>query len=101
MPITLETLTSSPEYLSLIKKRNAIIWPLLLLVLLAYVGFILAVAFAPKALGQPVGGGVVSIGIVLGFCLILFNFVITLIYVYRANRELEPLIARVHARAGE
>jgi uncharacterized membrane protein (DUF485 family) len=101
MPMTLEKLTASPEYLALIKKRNRIIWPLLSLVVLAYVLFILAIAFDPKALGQTVGGGVVSIGILLGLGLILFNFVVTLIYVYRANRELEPLIAAVHTKAGE
>jgi len=101
MALTLEALVSSPEYLALIRKRNRIIWPLLVLTVAAYVGFILSIAFVPHALGTTIGGGVVSVGILLGLALIFFNFVITFIYVRRANRELEPLIAHVHALAKE
>jgi uncharacterized membrane protein (DUF485 family) len=101
MPITLDALTSSPEYKELIATRTRIIWPLLVLTVAAYVGFILLTAFLPATLAKTVGGGVVSVGILLGLGLILFNFVITLIYVYRANRDIEPLVASVHALAGE
>lgn len=101
MNTNLDTLTSLPEYKALIAKRNKIIWPLLVLTVLAYISFILAIAFEPAALGKPIGGGVISIGIVLGLLLILFNFVITLVYVRAANRTIEPLIARVHAAIGE
>lgn len=99
--VTLTTLTDSPDYLALVQKRSQIIWPLLWLTFGSYIAFILGIAFAPQALGKPIGGGVISIGIVLGFALILFNFVITLLYVRRANHELEPLIAQLQVHAGE
>lgn len=98
MTADLETVTQSPEYHALIERRNRLVWPLVILTVVSYAGFIFAIAFAPQALGKPVTeGGVVSIGILLGLGLILLNFVITLIYVRAANRDIEPLIARVHA----
>lgn len=102
MPINLTALTASPEYNALIAKRNRLIWPLLILTIAAYIAFILAVAFAPAALGKPImEGSVISVGILFGLGLIIFNFVITLIYVRGANRDIEPLIARVQQLAGE
>jgi uncharacterized membrane protein (DUF485 family) len=34
-------------------------------------------------------------GFVLGFILILLIFAVTLIYVYQANKKLEPLIKKI------
>lgn len=102
MTTSLENLTATPEYQELVHKRNRLVWPLLLLTVGAYFAFILMIAFSPASLGKPLHeGGVVSIGIVLGLLLILFNFVITLLYVRAANRDIEPLIAKVHQVVGE
>ena len=101
MHTNLDSFTSSIEYRTLLAKRRRLIWPLLILTLVSYFSFILAIAFAPAALGKPVGDGVISIGILLGLGLIVLNFVITLLYVRSANRTIEPLIARVHAVVGE
>lgn len=102
MTVNLDTLTTLPEYHALMQKRTRLVWPLLVLTVVSYVGFILAIAFIPSALGKPVAeGGVVSIGIVLGLALIVLNFVITLLYVRGANRHIEPLIKQVHAAVGE
>lgn len=98
----IEQLTSLPEYHSLVRTRDKIIWPLLIATVAAYMVFILAIAFTPSLLGRPVvSGGVVSVGILLGLALIFFNFVITLLYVRLANRDIEPLIAQMHKAAGE
>ncbi len=97
----LHRITQAPEYHELITKRSRLIWPLAILTVAAYVAFILAIAFVPHALGEPIGEGVISIGIVLGLALIIFNFVITLLYVRGANRTIEPLIARLQAAVGE
>jgi uncharacterized membrane protein (DUF485 family) len=99
---SLESLTSSPSYQQLIETRARIIWPLLWLTVASYVGFILAIAFAPASLGTPFFGSAVSVGIVLGLALIFLNFVITFLYVRRANHTLEPLIAQLQQQyAGE
>ncbi len=93
----LAALTTSAEYQALIHQRHRIVWPLLVLAVAGYMGFVLLIAFTPASLGTPlVEGGVVSIGIVLGLFLILFNFIITLLYVRAANKHIEPLIQRIH-----
>jgi uncharacterized membrane protein (DUF485 family) len=94
------TLTASGDYRALIHQRHRVVWPLLCLTVLSYLGFILLIAFAPASLGVPVvEGGVISVGILLGLALIVLNFIITLLYVRAANRHIEPLIARIHGDA--
>ena len=58
--------------------------------LLIYYGFILVVAFAPKMLGTPVFG-VITLGIPVGVFIIVMAFVLTAIYVQRANGEFDKL----------
>lgn len=96
----LDAFTSTPEYQELTAKRKKIILPLLFITIGVYMAFILVIAFSPESLGQPVGDTVISNGIYIGFGLIVFNFLITLYYVRKANREIEPLIARVHELVG-
>ncbi len=87
-----------PEYHALTRARQRIIWPLTLSVILVYFALILIIAFAPDMLGNPIGQGVTSIGIVLGIGVILFCFLVTGCYVYYANRVLEPLARAVKGR---
>ena len=97
----IETIRQLPEYAALTRARKKIIWPLSLATILAYFALILTIAFAPASLGNPIGNGVTSIGLVLGLGVILFCMVITGIYVYYANRVLEPLTRAIVQKAGE
>jgi uncharacterized membrane protein (DUF485 family) len=97
----IETIRQLPEYAALTRARKKIIWPLSLATILAYFALILTIAFAPASLGNPIGSGVTSIGMVLGLGVILFCMVITGIYVYYANRVLEPLTRSIVQKAGE
>lgn len=96
----IETIRQLPEYAALTRARKKIIWPLSLATILAYFALILTIAFDPQSLGNPIGNGVTSIGIVLGLGVILFCMVITGIYVYYANRVLEPLTRAIVQKAG-
>ena len=89
-----------PEYAALTRARKKIMWPLSLATIIAYFALILTIAFEPAALGTPIGNGVTSIGMVLGLGVILFCMVITGIYVYYANRVLEPLTRAIVQKAG-
>jgi uncharacterized membrane protein (DUF485 family) len=73
-------------YQNLIKVRFKIILPLLLLTIIPYF------SFNPMYFGTIIKNTNISIGILLGFLLILLIFLITLVYVYLANKKLEPLI---------
>ena len=97
----IETIRQLPEYAALTRARKKIMWPLSLATIVAYFALILTIAFNPTALGNPIGDGVTSIGMVLGLGVILFCMVITGIYVYYANRVLEPLTRAIVQKAGE
>jgi uncharacterized membrane protein (DUF485 family) len=59
--------------------------------LIIYFGFILLVAFAKPLLATKIGGGVTSLGIVLGLAVIVSAFVLTGLYVHRANNYFDEL----------
>ncbi len=64
--------------------------------LIIYVGFILLIAFAPQWLGTPLHEGTsVTRGIPIGIGVILISFVLTGIYVWRANGEFDRLTKAV------
>jgi uncharacterized membrane protein (DUF485 family) len=96
----IETIRELPEYTALTRARKKIIWPLSLATIAVYFALILTIAFHPATLGNPVAGGVTSIGMVLGLAVILFCMLITGIYVYYANHVLEPLSQAIVKKAG-
>lgn len=64
--------------------------------LVIYVGFILLIAFAPGWLGTPLHAGTsVTRGIPLGIGVIVISFILTGIYVWRANGEFDRLTKSV------
>ncbi len=87
-----------PEYARLTQARHRIVWPLAIVTVVGYFGLILTIAFSPASLGQPIGNGVTSIGVVLGLGIILLCFVVTGVYVYYANHVIEPLTRVVIAK---
>lgn len=61
-----------------------------------YVSFILLIAFEPQWLGTPLfEGSSITRGIPVGLGLIIASFILTGIYVYRANREFDELNAQI------
>lgn len=83
---------TNPKYASLVSTRNAYGWVMTALMMIAYFGYILLIAFNKEWLGQKVGAGAVtSIGIPMGVGVILFTIVLTWIYVRRANSEFDEL----------
>ena len=60
-----------------------------------YFGFILLVAYAPKFLGTPLGTGVMTIGLPVGLTVIVLAFVLTGIYVSKANSSYDALIRKI------
>ena len=88
-------IASHPKYRELRAKRTRFGWWLTLAMMVVYYGFILLVAFNKEFLSQRLGAGVMTMGIPLGFGVIVFTIVITAIYVRRANREFDDLAADV------
>lgn len=90
-------IAEDPRYILLVRRRGRLTWALSGLMLAAYFGFILLVAFDKTFLARPIGNGVTSLGIVIGFGLILFAIALTGIFVRRANREYDDLVAGLSA----
>ena len=87
------------NYQQLKEARIKILIPLILLTITSYFSFIWVIAFNPNFFGILIFDTNISIGIFLGFLLILLIFIITLIYVYFANKVLEPLINKIQKNA--
>ena len=90
-----------PSFQELVSSRNRFGWTLSLLMLLIYLGFILLVAFDKSLLAQKVGGGTTSLGIVLGLGVILCAFILTGLYVVRANGRFDALTEQLKREMGQ
>lgn len=90
---------SNPKYHQLVKKRSFFAWVLAIIVCLIYYGFIMIIAFKDKignVLGTPLSeGSIITIGIPIGVLVILSAFVLTGIYVWRANTEFDRLTREI------
>ena len=91
-PQRLSRVASDPKFRQLVAKRSRFAWTLAVVMLAIYYGFILIIAFAPSLLGTPLApGAVTTIGIPVGVLIIIAAFVLTGIYVRRANSEFDAL----------
>ncbi|OQW90984.1 MAG: hypothetical protein BWK79_18155 [Beggiatoa sp. IS2] len=90
---------NNPKYQQLVKKRSAFAWTLSAIICLIYYGFILVIAFKEKignVLGTPLSeGSITTIGIPIGVLVILSAFLLTGIYVWRANSEFDRLTREI------
>jgi len=83
------------RFQELVAKRTRFAWLLSGAMLAIYFGFVFIIAFAPKSLGVPIGSGVTTVGIPLGLFVIVSAFVLTGIYVHRANSEFDAITREI------
>ncbi len=86
-----QRIARDPNYQKLRSRRNRLGWTLTLLMMIVYYGFIVLVAFDKPFLAQRMGDGVMTLGIPIGFGVIVFTIIITYYYVRRANAEFDSL----------
>ncbi len=89
-PVSYAKIRQNPKFAELVQQRNALARTLTIAMLVIYFGFILLVAFAPGLLAVKIGT-VTTIGIPLGLLVIVSAFVLTGIYVARANTSFDRL----------
>lgn len=86
----------NPDFLRLVQKRKSFALRLSAIVLVMYFAFILLVAFAPQVLATPVAShSVITWGIPIGIFIIISSFLLTGIYVKRANTEFDEENQRI------
>ena len=84
---------ANPKFHQLELKRRRFSWLLTSIILIAYFSFILIIAFYPELFGNTiVEDSVITWGILIALSVILLSFLLTGIYVYRANNEFDRLV---------
>ena len=95
-----ESIEHSPEFQELVHKRRSFVVPATIFFLAYYMGFILLCGYAPDFMGESVYQG-----LTVGYCLALTQFVMVFVlgimYLRKADREYDPLAARVVRLADE
>lgn len=87
-----EHVKNNPKYQQLIARRSRLAWGLSSIILLMYFSFILLIAFAPDFLGQPISASsMITFGIPIGVFIIITAFVLTGIYVRKANKVFDRI----------
>lgn len=86
----------NPKFKDLVTRRGRFAWTLAAIVLTMFYGFVLTVAFNPSALGQSVGGGMkLTVGVAVELFMFVFFWVLTAVYVRRANSEFDALTQEI------
>jgi uncharacterized membrane protein (DUF485 family) len=89
-----ESIEHSPEFQELVHKRRGFVLPATLFFLAYYMGFILLCGYAKDFMAKSVYEG-----LTVGYCLALTQFVMVFVlgimYLRKADREYDPLAARV------
>ena len=97
---TLAQVADDPLYRQLVRDRSRFSWVLTGIMLAIFFGYILLIAFLPGLLAQRLAGRATTLGIPLGICVIVAGIVLTGVYVRRANRRYDVLIAAIVRNAG-
>ncbi|MBS4018493.1 MAG: DUF485 domain-containing protein [Dechloromonas sp.] len=87
-----ERMRENPKFRELVAKRGRFAWTLAAIVLTMFYGFVMVVAFAPESLGQPIAeGSRWTVGLVAELFMFIFFWVLTAVYVRKANTEFDAL----------
>jgi uncharacterized membrane protein (DUF485 family) len=97
----LRAVAENPKYKELIAKRTRFSWILTVIMLVVYYGYVSLIAFDKSFLAQPIGDGVMSLGIPIGFGVIVISIILTAVYVVRANGEFDRLNREILEEAGQ
>ncbi|MBB3104121.1 DUF485 domain-containing protein [Azomonas macrocytogenes] len=91
-----QRIQENPRFKELVAKRGRFAWLLSAVILAAYFAFILLIAFNPGLLGIPLReGSATTWGIPLGVGIIILSFVLTGVYVQRANGEFDRITQEI------
>ncbi len=89
-----EHMRNNPKFVKLVTKRARFAWTLAFIVLGMFYGFVLLVAFKPTLLGRPIyQGSMVTIGVAFELFMFIFFWLLTALYVRKANGEFDELTA--------
>ena len=95
-----QQIRANPKFRELEAQRSRLAWVLSAVVLAAYYGLMLVVAFLPGALHVPLAEGrVLTIGVPIGAGVIILSWLLTGLYVHRANTIFDELNQQILSEA--
>ncbi|MEI2773065.1 MAG: DUF485 domain-containing protein [Candidatus Competibacter sp.] len=87
---------SNPKYHELVSSRSKFAWIMSVLMLVIYYAFILTIAFNKSLMATPLSqNSTMTIGIPIGLAVIISAFVLTGIYIRRANAVFDKLTREI------
>ncbi|WP_443486854.1 DUF485 domain-containing protein [Novosphingobium aerophilum] len=98
---SLSAIASDPRYRKLLASRSRLGWQLAGIMLAVFFGFILVIAFRKDLLAEPIGQATTTWGIPVGLGVILVGIALTGFYVFRANRDFDPLLEAIRKDAAK
>ncbi len=91
-----ERMRGNPKFQELVSRRSRFAWTLAAVVLTMFYGFVMVVAFNPASLGQPLSeGSMWTVGVAVELFMFIFFWVLTAVYVKRANTEFDALTQEI------
>lgn len=97
-----QRIRTNPKFQDMVKRRGRFAALLSAIVLIAYYGFMMVVAFKPTLLHQTLSeGSVLTVGMPIGAGIIIVSWLLTGLYVYRANSDFDKINAEVLKEAGQ
>lgn len=94
-----EAFRSRSEFQALRRRFRRFVFPIAIMFMLWFLGFVIVAAFAHEAMAVPLLG--MNVGLWLGLAQFVTTFAITMGYVRFANRRLDPLTAALRAELEE
>ncbi len=85
----------NPIFTELVTKRERLAWRLTGLVLFLFFGLFMTVAFNPSILAIRLGDSFVTTGLLIGLSQFVLFWVLTAVYVSRANSEFDALTEKL------
>lgn len=87
---------SNPKYHELVSSRSKFAWIMSVLMLVIYYAFILTIAFNKSLMATPLSqNSTMTIGIPIGLAVIISAFILTGIYIRRANAVFDKLTREI------
>lgn len=91
-----EKIQNNPHFQDLVRRRNRFAWSLSIFVLVVYYTYILVIAFKPEVFATPISSdSVISIGIPIGAGIIFMSWVLTGVYIRRANSDFDEITKKI------
>lgn len=100
-PTVQQRIRQNPRFAELVARRSRFALWLSLFVLVPYYGFMMVVAFNPALLHRTLGDGVTTIAWPIGAALVVGCWLLTGVYIRRANTEFDQINQTVLSEAAQ